>query len=246
MIFRRASTSVILRGGGAWRDRLTTSHSHGGRCRLPYNTSAIGNSSPRSKKMAVSASADTAAGALVLRPGRAEIRQEALAPPRAGEVRVRALYGAISRGTEALVFAGRVPESEFERMRAPFMGGEFPFPVKYGYAAVGRVEDGPVPCAARSSSRSIRIRPCSTSPASAAVAAAGRRAAAARGAGRQYGDRAQRRVGRGAGPGRPHRRRRRRRRRLAGRLSVRAAARRRGDAGRHQSGARGIGAGARG
>ena len=28
-------------------------------------------------------------------------------------------------------------------MRAPFMGGEFPFPVKYGYATVGRVEAGP-------------------------------------------------------------------------------------------------------
>jgi threonine dehydrogenase-like Zn-dependent dehydrogenase len=28
-------------------------------------------------------------------------------------------------------------------MRAPFMGGTFPFPVKYGYATVGRVEAGP-------------------------------------------------------------------------------------------------------
>src|SRR5262245_4878437 len=60
-----------------------------------------------------------------------------------GQVRVRALHGALSRGTEALVAAGRVPESEFERMRAPFMDGKFPFPVKYGYAAVGRVEQGP-------------------------------------------------------------------------------------------------------
>ena len=39
--------------------------------------------------------------------------------------------------------AGRVPPSEYERMRAPAMAGSFPFPVKYGYAAVGRVEDGP-------------------------------------------------------------------------------------------------------
>jgi threonine dehydrogenase-like Zn-dependent dehydrogenase len=28
-------------------------------------------------------------------------------------------------------------------MRAPFMGGDFPFPVKYGYASVGRVQSGP-------------------------------------------------------------------------------------------------------
>lgn len=75
--------------------------------------------------------------------GRAEIRNEPLAEPGPGEVRVRALYSAISRGTERLVLAGRVPPSEFERMRPPFMAGTFPFPVKYGYAVVGRVEAGP-------------------------------------------------------------------------------------------------------
>jgi NADPH:quinone reductase-like Zn-dependent oxidoreductase len=75
--------------------------------------------------------------------GRAEIRAEATAALRPGEVRVRALYGALSRGTERLVFYGRVPQSEYERMRAPFMGGSFPFPVKYGYSTVGRVENGP-------------------------------------------------------------------------------------------------------
>jgi hypothetical protein len=75
--------------------------------------------------------------------GRAELREETVADPRPGEVRVRALFSAISRGTERLVFAGRVPASEHQRMRAPFMGGAFPFPVKYGYATVGRVEAGP-------------------------------------------------------------------------------------------------------
>jgi len=76
-------------------------------------------------------------------PGRCEIRSEPVAPPKAGEVRVRALASALSRGTERLVFSGLVPESEYDRMRAPFMGGAFPFPVKYSYAMVGRVEDGP-------------------------------------------------------------------------------------------------------
>ena len=75
-------------------------------------------------------------------PGRAELQEEAIAAPKPGEVQVRALFGAISRGTERLVHAGRVPESEYDRMRAPFMGGTFPFPVKYGYATVGRVEVG--------------------------------------------------------------------------------------------------------
>lgn len=73
---------------------------------------------------------------------RAALRDEMVAPPGAGELRVRARFGAVSRGTERLVFEGRVPESEFERMRAPFMGGAFPHPVKYGYSVVGTVEEG--------------------------------------------------------------------------------------------------------
>src|SRR5882757_9905036 len=76
-------------------------------------------------------------------PGCAELREEAVAAPKPGEVQVRALYGAVSRGTERLVHAGRVPASEYGRMRAPMMGGAFPFPVKYGYATVGQVEVGP-------------------------------------------------------------------------------------------------------
>ena len=76
-------------------------------------------------------------------PGQSEIRDEPLGPLPAGAVRVRARHGAISRGTEALVAHGRVPVSEFQRMRAPFMTGAFPFPVKYGYAIVGSVESGP-------------------------------------------------------------------------------------------------------
>ena len=76
-------------------------------------------------------------------PGRAELRAEGIPAPKPGEVRVRSLFGAISRGTERLVQAGRVPASEHDRMRAPFMGGTFPFPVKYGHATVGRVEAGP-------------------------------------------------------------------------------------------------------
>lgn len=75
--------------------------------------------------------------------GRAELRAEPLAVPGEGEAVVRALASGISRGTEALVFSGRVPESEFDRMRGPAMGGAFPFPVKYGYQMVGEVEAGP-------------------------------------------------------------------------------------------------------
>ncbi|WP_117194548.1 zinc-dependent alcohol dehydrogenase [Rhizobium terrae] len=75
--------------------------------------------------------------------GRCTLRREPLAGQCDGEVLVRTLFSGISRGTESLVFGGQVPESEYERMRAPHQAGEFPFPVKYGYAAVGVVEEGP-------------------------------------------------------------------------------------------------------
>lgn len=85
----------------------------------------------------------------VAEPGRGEIRTEALPAPVGDEVVVRALFSGISRGTEALVFGGRVPPSEWERMRAPFQVGEFPAPVKYGYSMVGIVEQGPAELAGR-------------------------------------------------------------------------------------------------
>ena len=86
---------------------------------------------------------DEARAFWVTAPGRGEICAEALGPPADGEVVIKALYSGISRGTEALVFAGRVPPSEWDRMRAPFQQGNFPAPVKYGYSMVGRVEHGP-------------------------------------------------------------------------------------------------------
>ncbi len=85
----------------------------------------------------------------VAAPGRGEIRACDLTPPVQGEVLVRTLYTGISRGTEALVFAGRVPPSQYGAMRAPFQEGEFPAPVKYGYLNVGVVEEGPGELAGR-------------------------------------------------------------------------------------------------
>jgi threonine dehydrogenase-like Zn-dependent dehydrogenase len=76
-------------------------------------------------------------------PGVAELRDEVLPPCGPGQALVRMLASGISRGTERLVLAGRVPRNQWPVMRAPLMAGEFPFPVKYGYAAVGVVEAGP-------------------------------------------------------------------------------------------------------
>ena len=76
-------------------------------------------------------------------PGVGEIRPVPLPDPGADEVLVRTVRSAISRGTEALVFDGRVPAGQYDAMRAPFQAGDFPGPVKYGYLSVGVVEEGP-------------------------------------------------------------------------------------------------------
>lgn len=74
---------------------------------------------------------------------RAELRPVSVPEAGSGEALILTLWSAISRGTERLVWDGRVPLSEYERMKAPFQEGEFPYPVKYGYCAVGIVEQGP-------------------------------------------------------------------------------------------------------
>ena len=76
-------------------------------------------------------------------PGACELRAEPLPAPAAGEVLVRTRATGVSRGTERLVLMGRVPETQRAAMRCPFQVGDFPFPVKYGYSAVGVVEQGP-------------------------------------------------------------------------------------------------------
>lgn len=76
-------------------------------------------------------------------PGCGEIRTAPLRPVGAGEVLVRAVASGVSRGTESLVFSGQVPASQYHAMRGPFQEGEFPAPVKYGYAVTGVIEKGP-------------------------------------------------------------------------------------------------------
>jgi 2-desacetyl-2-hydroxyethyl bacteriochlorophyllide A dehydrogenase len=77
------------------------------------------------------------------RPGHAALRTEDLPPRGPDDVLVETLYSGVSRGTETLVFTGRVPASQHDVMRCPFQAGGFPGPVKYGYCSVGRVVEGP-------------------------------------------------------------------------------------------------------
>lgn len=76
-------------------------------------------------------------------PGLGEIRPVPLPEPGPGHVLVRTVRSGVSRGTETLVFRGRVPASQYAAMRAPFQDGDFPGPLKYGYLSVGVVEQGP-------------------------------------------------------------------------------------------------------
>ena len=78
----------------------------------------------------------------VTAPGHAEIRSEPINPPTDDGLLVRANYGAISKGTETLVYRGGVPARMRDRMRCPFQVGDFPGPVKYGYSTVGTVVGG--------------------------------------------------------------------------------------------------------
>ena len=86
----------------------------------------------------------TTARALVYTgPGIVALEDVVLPPLDGGMVEVETLHSGLSRGTERLVHMGQVPPAEHARMRAPHQIGDFPFPVRYGYAAVGRVTAGP-------------------------------------------------------------------------------------------------------
>ena len=70
-------------------------------------------------------------------PRTAELREEEVVAPAAGEVQVEAICSLVSAGTEMNVYRGQVG-SEAE-VGLPAVGGTFPFPIKFGYQVVGTV-----------------------------------------------------------------------------------------------------------
>jgi 2-desacetyl-2-hydroxyethyl bacteriochlorophyllide A dehydrogenase len=72
-------------------------------------------------------------------PHTVELREETVSPPGPGEVRVEASASAVSAGTEMLVYRGEVPKGL--PLDLPTLEGSYAFPIKYGYAAAGRVLD---------------------------------------------------------------------------------------------------------
>lgn len=74
-------------------------------------------------------------------PGKVDVREEELSGPAPGQVLVETLASAISPGTELLVYRGQAPaEIPLDETIAEF-AGQSSYPMKYGYAAVGRVVD---------------------------------------------------------------------------------------------------------
>src|SRR5215204_1225390 len=72
-------------------------------------------------------------------PRTAALRAETVEPPGPGEVRVETIASAVSAGTEMLIYRGEVPRDL--RLDLPTLAGSYGFPIKYGYAAAGRVLD---------------------------------------------------------------------------------------------------------
>ena len=75
-------------------------------------------------------------------PEEVEIITEAIPAIGPGEVRVRTQYSAISPGTERLIYSGQVPNTLLADASIEALKGEdLSFPLSYGYACVGRVEE---------------------------------------------------------------------------------------------------------
>ncbi len=72
-------------------------------------------------------------------PLKVAVREQPLPRPMAGEVRVRTTISAISPGTEMLIYRGEAPRNMPADESISALDGGLDYPLKYGYAIVGRV-----------------------------------------------------------------------------------------------------------
>lgn len=70
-----------------------------------------------------------------------DFRDSNASPPGEGQVRIEALFSGISHGSEMMVYRGEVPSELSLDSSLTTLQGSFGFPVKYGYASVGRLID---------------------------------------------------------------------------------------------------------
>ncbi len=72
-------------------------------------------------------------------PRQVALRREAVAAPSCGQVLVQTIVSGISSGTEGLIYQGQAPQDLARDESIAALAGDFSFPLKYGYAAVGQV-----------------------------------------------------------------------------------------------------------
>jgi threonine dehydrogenase-like Zn-dependent dehydrogenase len=72
-------------------------------------------------------------------PRRVAIRSETMPAPAFGQVLVQTVISAISPGTEILIYRGQAPLDVSRDDTITALAGDFSFPLKYGYAVVGKV-----------------------------------------------------------------------------------------------------------
>jgi 2-desacetyl-2-hydroxyethyl bacteriochlorophyllide A dehydrogenase len=72
-------------------------------------------------------------------PQQVAVQSEPLSAPAFGQLLVQTIISAISPGTELLIYRGQAPADLSKDDTIAALAGDFSFPLKYGYAAVGRV-----------------------------------------------------------------------------------------------------------
>src|SRR5512144_27091 len=72
-------------------------------------------------------------------PHQVSVCEESLPELPPDKVLVETLYSAISPGTEMLVYRGQFPQGMDVDESIASLAGEFRYPLRYGYSAVGRV-----------------------------------------------------------------------------------------------------------
>lgn len=76
-----------------------------------------------------------------VKPFQVEIRDQQLPPLPPDQVLVKSLYSGISAGTEMLVYRGQLPDDmALDESLAAFESQKTNYPLQYGYACVGRIE----------------------------------------------------------------------------------------------------------
>ena len=73
--------------------------------------------------------------------GKIGFKEDEVAITREDELLVETLYSGISHGTERLIYRGEVAEGLQLDASLTHFDGHFPFPVKYGYANVGKIKE---------------------------------------------------------------------------------------------------------